>query len=138
MSEVGPAIAPAIARVTDRVIERSRESRRRYLDLMDREGERHGKRTFLSCSNLAHGFAAAEGDKAAIQPRRGQSGHRHLVQSFRARQAFQGVSRNFGWPLLLSFRIRHQIGIRRCEFAGCSPCLRLSSNLAPTIKKRGS
>ena len=58
---------PAIARVTDRIIERSRESRRRYLDLMDREGERHGKRSFLSCSNLAHGFAAAESDKTSIQ-----------------------------------------------------------------------
>ena len=57
---------PAIERVTERIIEKSRDSRRRYLDLMAREGERHGKRTFLSCSNLAHGFAAAEGDKAAI------------------------------------------------------------------------
>ncbi len=57
---------PAIARVTQRIIERSRDSRRRYLDLMDREGERHGKRSFLSCSNLAHGFAAAEADKPAI------------------------------------------------------------------------
>ena len=60
------SLHPAIARVTDRIVEKSRDSRRRYLELMDREGERHGNRGFLSCSNLAHGFAAAGGDKPAI------------------------------------------------------------------------
>ena len=57
---------PAIARVTERIIEKSRAPRRRYLDLMDREGERHGGRDALGCSNLAHGFAAALEDKASI------------------------------------------------------------------------
>ena len=62
---------PTIARVTDRIIEKSRASRTRYLDLMQREGDRHGDREFLSCSNLAHGFAAALEDKSAIATRRG-------------------------------------------------------------------
>ena len=62
---------PTIESVTARIIERSRESRRHYLDLMDREGERHGDRNFMSCSNLAHGFAAAEGDKPSIAEARG-------------------------------------------------------------------
>jgi phosphogluconate dehydratase len=57
---------PAIERVTQRIIEKSKDSRRHYLELMDREGDRHGSRSFLSCSNLAHGFAAAEGDKSVI------------------------------------------------------------------------
>ena len=57
---------PAIARVTDRIIERSAASRRRYLDLMDHEANNRGSRHFLSCSNLAHGFAAAKDDKPAI------------------------------------------------------------------------
>ena len=57
---------PAIERVTARIVERSKDSRRRYLDLMEREGDRHGSRSFLSCGNLAHGFAAAEADKATI------------------------------------------------------------------------
>ena len=35
---------PTVERVTARVIEKSRETRRRYLDLMEREGERHGDR----------------------------------------------------------------------------------------------
>ncbi|MBN8500169.1 MAG: phosphogluconate dehydratase [Sphingomonadales bacterium] len=62
---------PAIARVTDRIIARSRDSRRRYLDLMEREAERFPNRGALSCSNLAHGFAAALDDKAAIKNGRG-------------------------------------------------------------------
>ena len=57
---------PAVARVTERIIARSRDSRSRYLDLMDREGERFATREFMSCSNLAHGFAAALEDKHSI------------------------------------------------------------------------
>ena len=67
MSEQPSApLHPAVARVTDRIVARSREARARYLDLMDRESDRHADRSFLGCSNLAHGFAAAEGDKPAI------------------------------------------------------------------------
>ena len=57
---------PTVERVTQRIIERSRPGRQRYLDLIATEGERHTGRGFLSCSNLAHGFAASEGDKPAI------------------------------------------------------------------------
>ena len=60
------SLNPAVARVTDRIVARSADSRQRYLDLMDRESEKHGNRAFLSCSNLAHGFAAALEDKASI------------------------------------------------------------------------
>ena len=35
---------PRIARVTERIVGNSRESRQRYLDLMDEEGERHADR----------------------------------------------------------------------------------------------
>jgi phosphogluconate dehydratase len=57
---------PEIERITARIVERSRPSRGRYLDLMAAEGQRHGDRSFLPCSNLAHGFAAAQDDKPAI------------------------------------------------------------------------
>ncbi|MEZ5743967.1 MAG: phosphogluconate dehydratase [Sphingomonadaceae bacterium] len=60
-----------VARVTDRIIERSRDSRGRYLELIEREGAKHGDRSFMSCGNLAHGFAAAEEDKASIAQARG-------------------------------------------------------------------
>ncbi|MDE2435459.1 MAG: phosphogluconate dehydratase [Sphingomonadales bacterium] len=62
---------PAVERVTARIIDNSKDGRRRYLDLMDREAEKFPGRGALSCSNLAHGFAAAEGDKPAIAHGRG-------------------------------------------------------------------
>ncbi len=58
---------PVVAAVTDRIVERSRAGRTRYLDLIAREADRGLGRPALSCGNLAHGFAAAEGDKAAIR-----------------------------------------------------------------------
>ena len=63
---------PTIARVTERIIERSKDSRQRYLDLMEREGDFHADRnTALPCSNLAHGFAAMGEDKDSIANERG-------------------------------------------------------------------
>jgi phosphogluconate dehydratase len=62
---------PTVERVTARIIEKSRQGRARYLELMEREGERFPNRNALSCSNLAHGFAASEGDKPAIKSGRG-------------------------------------------------------------------
>ena len=61
------AIHPALARVTDRIIERSKPTRRRYLDLMTEQRERGINRPRLSCGNFAHGFAAAGEDKEAIK-----------------------------------------------------------------------
>jgi len=62
---------PVVERVTARIIDRSRDGRARYLALMDAEAERFPNRNALSCSNLAHGFAAALEDKPAIASGRG-------------------------------------------------------------------
>ncbi len=62
---------PIVERVTARIIDKSQDSRRRYLELMDREAQRFPGRGALSCSNLAHGFAAALEDKPAIASGRG-------------------------------------------------------------------
>ncbi|MEO6040770.1 MAG: phosphogluconate dehydratase [Croceibacterium sp.] len=68
MSEVHPAIAA----VTARIVAKSADSRRRYLDLIAAEGDRHADRNReLPCSNLAHGFAAMGEDKASIASQRG-------------------------------------------------------------------
>jgi phosphogluconate dehydratase len=56
-----------IAAVTDRIIERSKVSRGRYLQLMADEAERGISRPRLSCGNFAHGFAASGEDKQAIR-----------------------------------------------------------------------
>ena len=60
------AINRTLAAVTDRIIERSKPTRRRYLELMAEQKERGISRSRLSCGNFAHGFAAAEEDKEAI------------------------------------------------------------------------
>jgi phosphogluconate dehydratase len=57
----------AIHRVTQRIIEKSRASRGRYLDLIAREGDKGISRASMSCGNLAHGFAASGEDKPAIR-----------------------------------------------------------------------
>ncbi|MGB7654063.1 MAG: phosphogluconate dehydratase [Novosphingobium sp.] len=62
---------PAVERVTARIVAKSKDSRGRYLELNAREAERFPGRGALSCSNLAHGFAAALDDKAAIKGGRG-------------------------------------------------------------------
>ena len=62
---------PVIERVTARIIDKSKDSRRRYLELTEREAEKFPGRGALSCSNLAHGFAAALEDKPAIANGRG-------------------------------------------------------------------
>ncbi|KAB7785491.1 phosphogluconate dehydratase [Methylorubrum populi] len=61
-----PELHPEVAAVTERVIARSRESRRAYLDLIEREREAGVHRPKLACGNLAHGFAASGEDKPAI------------------------------------------------------------------------
>jgi phosphogluconate dehydratase len=52
--------------VTGRIIERSKPTRRRYLELMAGEKERGISRPRLSCGNFAHGFAASGEDTSAI------------------------------------------------------------------------
>ena len=59
---------PVVAEVTERLRERSRDTRAAYLqriDAIDRSGP---QREHLSCGNLAHGFAACGSeDKAALR-----------------------------------------------------------------------
>ena len=71
---------PAVERVTARIIARSKDSRQRYLDLIAREAEQFPGRGALSCSNLAHGFAAALDDKSAIKS--GQGANLAIVTAY--------------------------------------------------------
>ena len=58
---------PVVELVTARIVERSRATRATYLALVDRQRDAGTNRGNLSCGNLAHGFAASGGDKAAIK-----------------------------------------------------------------------
>jgi phosphogluconate dehydratase len=60
------ALNSTIAAVTDRIVERSKPTRRRYLGLIAEQKERGISRSRLSCGNFAHGFAAAGEDKDSI------------------------------------------------------------------------
>lgn len=54
-----------IQEVTQRIIERSRQSRQAYLDKIDKARREGPHRGVLSCGNLAHGFAACNQDDKA-------------------------------------------------------------------------
>ncbi len=56
-----------IGEVTERIRRRSETGRNRYLERIAAAGDRKPNRTRLSCSNLAHGFAACGQDKAALR-----------------------------------------------------------------------
>ncbi|WP_298693172.1 phosphogluconate dehydratase [uncultured Sphingomonas sp.] len=58
---------PAVEAVTARIIERSRPTRRRYLDLIAAQRDVGVDRSRMGCGNLAHGFAASGEDKPAIR-----------------------------------------------------------------------
>ncbi len=55
-----------LEQVTERIIKRSRDSRRIYLDRMARAADDGPRRAHLSCSNQAHAYAAMGDDKDAL------------------------------------------------------------------------
>src|SRR3546814_7012887 len=59
---------PVIAAVTDRIRDRSRDSRATYLDDMAQAAGQGAPRHKLGCANLAHAFAGCDADdKAALR-----------------------------------------------------------------------
>ncbi len=56
-----------VAAVTDRIIERSRDSRAAYLALIEREAASQVRRPGLGCANLAHAYAGTEEDRDAMK-----------------------------------------------------------------------
>ncbi|PLW69288.1 phosphogluconate dehydratase [Pseudohalioglobus lutimaris] len=59
---------PRLNAITQRIVERSRSTRAAYLARMDDQRAQGPRRGTLSCSNLAHGFAACNaGDKQTLK-----------------------------------------------------------------------
>jgi phosphogluconate dehydratase len=59
---------PVLLRVTNRITERSRESRTAYLKRINQAKSETVHRSSLACGNLAHGFAACQpDDKASLK-----------------------------------------------------------------------
>ena len=64
-------VHPTLAIVTARIIERSRPYRGAYLARLEAAGGTGVRRGGLSCTNLAHGFAAfPSSDKLALKDRK--------------------------------------------------------------------
>jgi phosphogluconate dehydratase len=107
-----------IARVTERIVERSTDSRRRYLELMEREGDLHADRnTALPCSNLAHGFAAMGEDKDSIASERGPN-----IGVISAYNDTISSHQPFGaYPPLMKVWAR-EVGAT-AQVAGCTPAM---------------
>ncbi len=61
-----PQLNDTISRVTDRIRERSLESRTTYLGRMQQAAEEGPRRAHLTCGNQAHAFAAMGSDQAAL------------------------------------------------------------------------
>ena len=68
MTESSAPVHPRLAEVTARIVARSRSSRGDYLARMAAARSSEPSRAQLACTNLAHGFAAAEaGDKQQLK-----------------------------------------------------------------------
>jgi phosphogluconate dehydratase len=70
-----------VSAVTEKIIARSKASRKNYLEKIERAIERQPKRRSLGCANIAHGFAACgAGDKNAL--RNGSGPNLAIVTSY--------------------------------------------------------
>ena len=70
-----------ISAVTEKIITRSKTSRKNYLEKIERAIDRQPKRKALGCANIAHGFAACgAGDKNAL--RNGNGPNLAIVTSY--------------------------------------------------------
>ena len=68
MRKESPQVHDRVREVTERIRERSRDGRAEYLARMESARQRGSTRAGLSCTNLAHGFAASDpGDKEVLK-----------------------------------------------------------------------
>lgn len=70
-----------IARVTERIVDRSRDSRRLYRDHVRQARETGPERAHLSCGNIAHAFATSPGADKAKQAA-GTSGNLAIITAY--------------------------------------------------------
>ncbi len=109
---------PEVQAVTDRIIERSRPARSAYLDRLDAAAQAGPVRAGLSCTNLAHAFAAApDGDKSRLKSL--QKPNVGIVSAYNDMlSAHQPLER---FPALLKQAVREAGGT--AQFAGGVPAM---------------
>jgi phosphogluconate dehydratase len=111
-----------VAEVTDRIARRSRETRRSYLDLIDRridQEQREGRpRRHAGCANLAHGVAACGAEEKDLLARQ-QVPNVAIVSAYNDMlSAHQPLER---YPALLKKEILRAGGV--AQFAGGVPAM---------------
>src|ERR1700712_282063 len=105
-------------KVTQRVIERSKPTRAAYLARIDGGQAHFPARGALSCANLAHGFAALEGqDKIAIKAIR--EPNIGIVSSYNEMLSAHAPFKNY--PDIIKEAARRNGGV--AQFAGGVPPL---------------
>ena len=107
-----------IGEVTDRIARRSHDTRARYLDQVHTYGQRRPRREHLSCGNLAHGFAACDGeDKDALSG--AAKSNIAIVSAYNDMlSAHQPLER---FPALIKQAVRDAGGV--AQFAGGVPAM---------------
>ena len=111
-------VQPTIATTTDRIITRSQPTRRAYLARLDAALIDGVQRNALSCTNLAHGFAAFPvNDKLALRQLRQPSVA--IVSSYNDMlSAHQPFAR---FPQIIKDAVREAGGV--AQFAGATPAM---------------
>ncbi len=111
-------IHPALERVTARIRERSADSRAAYLARVDAAPPKGVARSCVSCTNLAHGFAAfGDRDKAAL--RGGEAANIAIVSAYNDMlSAHQPYER---FPGIIKQAAREAGGV--AQFAGGVPAM---------------
>ncbi|MDF3035368.1 MAG: phosphogluconate dehydratase, partial [Paucimonas sp.] len=112
------SLHPKIAEVTARIVERSRPYRSAYLARLDAAGQQGPHRGALSCTNLAHGFAAfPQNDKLILKQQHNPS--IAIVSSYNdmlsAHQPFEA------YPSIIKEAVRQAGGV--AQFAGGVPAM---------------
>ena len=111
-------MTPRIEQVTERIKERSRATRTSYLDRVRRAAEDGPRRGDLSCSNLAHGFAAC-GTAEKADLRGGDKANVAIVSAYNDMlSAHQPLER---FPEVIKQAVREAGGV--AQFAGGVPAM---------------
>ncbi|MEX0448411.1 phosphogluconate dehydratase [Spiribacter sp. 221] len=113
-----PELNAAVAEVTERIRQRSHDDRSAYLERLKAAADVGPVRTSLSCTNLAHAFAAApDGDKARLKAL--QRPNVGIVSAYNDMlSAHQPLER---FPALLKQAVREAGGT--AQFAGGVPAM---------------
>lgn len=111
-------IKPQIAAVTERIILRSKDSRREYLERIEAAKSTKVHRSVLSCGNLAHGFAACgKEDKSILK----QLNHSDVAIVSAYNDMLSAHQPYETYPAIIKQAVRDSGGV--AQFAGGVPAM---------------